>query len=103
MNAIRKKTISLFIIVLIGGSLFNSVFAAEEESSLTPQAALQLLKNGNARFAEDRPELKDIDQARRSELVKGQHPFAIVLTCADSHRAGVDIQSGIGAMYLWRE
>ncbi len=50
----------------------------------TADAALQRLKEGNARFVTDKPAEKDVSAKRRAEVAKGQHPFAIVLTCADS-------------------
>jgi len=49
-----------------------------------PAKALALLKDGHARYVSGAPLAKDISQARRSELAKGQKPFAVILTCSDS-------------------
>ncbi len=46
--------------------------------------ALRRLVEGNARFAHDIDHMTVRDVKRRGELAKGQHPFAIVLACADS-------------------
>lgn len=46
--------------------------------------ALKALKEGNKRFASDKPIYDRHDADARAELVDGQHPFAIVLSCADS-------------------
>jgi len=46
--------------------------------------ALDQLKEGNNRFVNDKPEHQRQDSERRKELITGQHPFAIILGCADS-------------------
>src|SRR5260370_41617791 len=55
-----------------------------QEATPSPDKALDRLKEGNARFVADKPVAKDVDDKKRRELAKGQHPFAVVLTCADS-------------------
>lgn len=52
--------------------------------SVSPDEALRRLVEGNARFAHDIDNTTPRDIKRRSELAGGQHPFAIVLACADS-------------------
>ncbi|MBB3900083.1 carbonic anhydrase [Roseococcus suduntuyensis] len=52
----------------------------------TPDAALQALVEGNARYAADQPRQRDFS-ARRVALAQGQSPFAAVLGCADSRVA----------------
>jgi carbonic anhydrase len=47
-------------------------------------ASLAALKAGNARFVADAPKPPSVDVARRKALATGQHPFAILLSCADS-------------------
>ena len=49
----------------------------------TPARALELLREGNARFVEGRGFTGSLT-ARRLELTAGQSPFAIVLGCSDS-------------------
>jgi carbonic anhydrase len=58
--------------------------AAQEAPPTTPAAALQRLKDGNKRFAADKPAAKDLGLKRRGELADKQTPFAVVLTCSDS-------------------
>ena len=49
----------------------------------TPDAALKLLAEGNARYAGNTPNQRDYS-ATRAARAQGQQPFAAVLGCADS-------------------
>ena len=51
------------------------------------QQALDLLKEGNARFVSGALTPKDNYATLREQLSKGQHPFAVVLCCSDSRVA----------------
>jgi carbonic anhydrase len=48
------------------------------------RAALQGLKDGNARFVDGKQAPSNLGEARRQELTKGQHPSAAILSCSDS-------------------
>ena len=56
-------------------------------SNITPNAALQLLKEGNERFVMGSLSNKDSYAADRERLSEGQQPFAVVLCCSDSRVA----------------
>jgi len=51
------------------------------------QQALELLKEGNARFVSGALTQKDDYATLREKLSTGQHPFAVVLCCSDSRVA----------------
>jgi carbonic anhydrase len=103
MKTIRKQTLCLVAIVFAGGAYFNLLYAAEEKTAISAQQALQILKDGNDRFAADRLEHKDLSQERRLELVNGQHPFAVVLTCADSRvPPELIFNQGLGDIFVLR-
>jgi len=51
---------------------------------MTPAEALQKLRDGNHAFIQDANACAAHLATRRTELVAGQHPWAIVLTCSDS-------------------
>jgi len=70
---------------------------------LSPVAALQRLKDGNARYAAGRAQHPDQDTGRRASLVGGQHPFATILACADS-RVGPELifDQGLGDLFVIR-
>ena len=79
-----------------------SVCAADEPSP-SPEQSLRWLKEGNERFAADRLENKDVGAARRKELTAGQHPFAVVLSCADSRvPPEIVFNRGLGDIFVVR-
>ena len=55
-----------------------------KKKQLSAKEALKKLKEGNKRFSTDKPVYERHDANARKELVDGQHPFAIILSCADS-------------------
>jgi carbonic anhydrase len=54
------------------------------KSALTPDQALDLLKQGNRDFLSDRPSGAPVGNRRRLELASGQAPFACYVSCSDS-------------------
>jgi carbonic anhydrase len=77
--------------------------AAEGKQVVSPEQAWQRLKAGNNRFAEGMLERQDLGASRRQELAKGQNPFAVVLTCADSRLAPEFIfNQGLGDLFVVR-
>jgi carbonic anhydrase len=59
-------------------------FAAEAESTLTPEAALARLQAGNEKFVADADACAAHLVERRAAVAKGQAPWATILTCSDS-------------------
>jgi len=55
----------------------------ETLSSLTPEKALTMLKEGNQRFVENRRKQRDLME-QIAQTSTGQFPFAVVLGCVDS-------------------
>jgi carbonic anhydrase len=76
---------------------------AQEKPGLTPEQAWQRLKAGNERFATDKLQAKDLGTRRRKELPKGQHPFAVVLSCADCRAPPEYVfDRGLGDLFVLR-
>ena len=68
---------------LAATSLVGSAHAQPARAAETPDAALKLLMDGNARYAAN--ELRERDfSAGRASRAAGQAPFAAILGCADS-------------------
>ncbi len=71
---------------------------------ISAQEALERLQEGNRRFVKEVQSLKSlISQTRRSELVEGQSPFAIILGCSDSRvPAEIIFDQGLGDLFVIR-
>ena len=54
------------------------------KTTLTPDQALQLLKEGNDRFVTEAPFRAAAGRERRVELARGQAPFCVLVGCSDS-------------------
>jgi carbonic anhydrase len=66
--------------------------------------ALERLREGNHRFASDLPgQGRPRRRRRRTELVAGQNPFAIILGCSDSRvPAEIVFDQGLGDLFVIR-
>lgn len=66
----------------------------------TPKEAMQMLVEGNARFANDKLEHPNRGQDRRDALIDTQTPFAAVLGCSDSRVSPVLVfDQGVGDLF----
>jgi carbonic anhydrase len=66
----------------------------------TPEAALEQLLAGNQRFAQQHPTHPDQSTGRMIEISQAQHPFATILSCADSRVAAELIfDQGLGDLF----
>jgi carbonic anhydrase len=73
------------------------------KSALSPDQALDLLKQGNRDFLANRPYLADTSNSRRLELAKGQAPFVAYVSCSDSRvPPEVLFGRGLGEMFIVR-
>jgi carbonic anhydrase len=101
MNSRRKA--NLFLTVLFVFSFSASGYAAAPSVSVPPQEALQRLMDGNKRFVEGKMKHPRQDHQRMEELVKGQHPFAVVLGCSDSRvPPEIVFDQGLGDLFVIR-
>ena len=72
-------------------------------ASVSPDAALARLKAGNARFVANPVSKGKPTAARRAETAQTQHPFAIIVGCADSRTAPeLVFDQNIGDLFVVR-
>ena len=71
----------------------------ETQALITPEIAVQLLKNGNERFVNDDRLSRDLG-GQISDTSKGQWPFAAVVSCIDSRiPTEIVFDQGIGDIF----
>ena len=72
-------------------------------TDLTIEQIIERLKDGNKKFMEDKLSHEKQDTERRKELVPGQDPFAIILSCADSRVVPeLAFDTGLGELFVTR-
>jgi carbonic anhydrase len=73
------------------------------QNDITPDAALQMLIDGNQRFVEKRRQNPNQDFARITEVAQTQKPFAAILGCADSRfPSEIIFDRGFGDLFVCR-
>lgn len=74
----------------------------ETQNSLTPQTALEILKEGNHRFVNNLKANRNLLQ-QVNETAAGQFPFATILSCIDSRvSAELVFDQGLGDIFSIR-
>ncbi len=98
---IRQLASSSCLLMLALGGAGQWAQAAEPETSA--DSALAKLMAGNQRYTHHRAQHPDESLARRKALVGTQHPFAVVLGCADS-RVPPELlfDQGLGDLFVIR-
>jgi carbonic anhydrase len=94
-----RKSWSYLILLLAG----VGAWAQEPASGSAADEALARLMAGNQRYVRHKEQRPDQSLARRQELRTGQHPFAVILGCADS-RVSPELlfDQGLGDLFVIR-
>jgi carbonic anhydrase len=82
--------------------LESPILTQEQQRALTPEGVLNLLKEGNEDFVNDRLTIRN-SSARIRKAALGQHPKAVILSCVDSRVPVEDVfHRGIGDIFVGR-
>jgi carbonic anhydrase len=94
----------LSVCVVSALCLGTAVYAQGADPANVPAAAaLQRLQDGNKRFVEGKATHEHQQASRRTEIAKGQNPFAIIVCCSDSRvPPEVVFDQGLGDIFVVR-
>jgi len=96
-----KKYKAVFF--LIASILFVSGAYAQHETKLNADKSLKELIAGNERFAAAKMIHGNQSAERKNELAKGQHPFAVIVSCSDSRvPPEIVFDQGLGDLFVIR-
>jgi carbonic anhydrase len=77
-------------------------FTKEAQAAITPSKALEMLKEGNKRFVNNKMRKRDL-LAQVKKTSKGQFPFAAIVSCLDSRTQPEYLfDQGIGDIFVAR-
>jgi carbonic anhydrase len=100
MTNLSKLTVALCLLL---GVATLAVADDHPAASVGADAALARLKAGNARFVATPVSKGKSNTAKREETAKAQHPFAIIVACADSRTAPEIVFDGdLGDLFVVR-
>ncbi len=100
----RRKAIWLVVMLFLLAAAAPVRAAGGGTPQMSPDEALKMLKEGNDRYLNGKAQYPHQTRERRGLTAgQGQHPFAAVLSCADS-RAPVELifDRGIGDLFVVR-
>ncbi|WP_133127244.1 carbonic anhydrase [Legionella nagasakiensis] len=81
----------------------SKAMTEKKQSTLTPQRAVEILKEGNKRFLQDKVRSYDYRKEMKVTAKRGQFPVAIVLNCIDSRSiADILFDQGLGNLFVSR-
>ena len=98
---LHSRILSL-VLLLAGFLAIQGAFA--QATAPSPDTAMQMLKDGNHRFASEARVMPNLDATRRQTVAKeGQKPYATILTCSDSRVPPEHIfDAGLGDLFVVR-
>lgn len=100
---LKKTLIAAFAVIFLLAGALNVLAAQGGKAKPSPDQALEMLQQGNARFVTGKSTRPHQDAARLAQAGKenqGDHAYATVITCSDS-RVPVEILFDAGIMDIF--
>ena len=90
-------------ILITGCTQTKSSGSTRNNQALNADQALQELMEGNKRYVVSKPTRPDQTAEYRTEVAKGQHPFAVIVGCSDSRvPPEIVFDQGLGDLFVIR-
>lgn len=103
MLVLHLRSIAAVVAIWIIGTARVSTAADAGVPAMSPTEAVQRLMAGNERFQNDKTGHPLLHSKRREELVGGQSPFAVILSCSDSRvPPELIFDQGLGGLFVVR-
>jgi len=105
MNITTKilRRLSLFLIIIFIGISCSQRQQDKQSDNFSNKNGLTRLIEGNERFVANHPIHPDQTLEKLRELEKGQHPFAVVISCSDSRvPPELIFDQGFGDLFIIR-
>ncbi|MEW6386924.1 MAG: carbonic anhydrase [Thermodesulfobacteriota bacterium] len=97
------KYLKLFLTITLATLFLAGTLMAAEKTAVTADQARKYLKDGNKRFVAAQFDNAKKSDVRRTEVAKGQKPFAIIVGCSDSRvPPGAVFDQGLGDLFVIR-
>jgi carbonic anhydrase len=95
--------LTLLVVGALSITMARAAIALVAPATMPANQALKLLLEGNQRFVAGKLEHPNQMPDRRTEVAKGQHPFASVLACSDSRTPPeIIFDRGLGDLFTVR-
>jgi carbonic anhydrase len=92
-----------FVLFLIAITQFGLNIYAQHETQWNSNESLKILMEGNQRFVGSKMLHQNQSAERRNEIVKGQHPIAVIVSCSDSRvPPEIVFDQGLGDLFVIR-
>jgi carbonic anhydrase len=98
-----KRACAVLVSMIVLVSFGAGTMAATHGPAVSGDVAQQKLLDGNKQYVETRLSYPNQKAERRTEIAKGQHPFAAILSCADSRvPPEIIFDQGLGDLFVVR-
>jgi carbonic anhydrase len=99
----RKSAIFFIALFFLCVPKSGSIASEGGVHSVSGKEANKMMFEGNKRYVNEKATHKNQDSTRRLDVVAGQHPFAVVVSCSDSRvPPEIIFDQGIGDLFVIR-